>query len=97
MAGEGWRSHFAKIMMERIQSVALCRAECSSPENWRLVEIVFKGFLVPGFRLLPAAAHEKCTQGTMQWWGVLSPWDMVHLSKTLFPSAKLASLVVCGR
>lgn len=84
-------------MMEGVQSVALCRAECSSPENWRLVEIEFKGFMVPRFRLLPAAAHGKCTQGTIHWWVVLSPWDMVCLSKTVFPSAKLTSLVICGR
>lgn len=38
-------------------------ADCSSPENWRLVEVEFKGFMVPRFRLLPAAGCVKCTQG----------------------------------
>lgn len=79
--------------MEGVQSVALCRAECS----WRLVETEFKGFMGPRFRLLPATAHGKCTRDTMQCWGMLSPWDMVQLSKTVFPSTKLTSLVIYGR
>lgn len=86
-------------MMEGVRSVALCRADCSSPDSWRLVEIEFKGFMVPRFRLLPAVAHGKCTQKTIQWWSVLSPWDMVCLGKTVFPSAKLTKteLVIYGR
>lgn len=46
-----------------VQRAALCGAECSSPENWRLFEVEFKGFMVPRFRLLPAASHGKFMQG----------------------------------
>lgn len=41
----------------------MCGAECSSPENWRLVEVEFKGLVVPRFRFLPASAQVKYTQG----------------------------------
>lgn len=49
--------------MEGVQSVALCGPDHSSPENWRLVELEFKGFMVPGFGLLPAAGRGKYPQG----------------------------------